>query len=125
MGAGECGECGEECALGHVRMSSEGQACQGAVAQQPGLVCRNSRLAAEACGPAGWDGGLVFCPRPRKMSCPFEWSSRHTPGDSMAGTVWKQCPEVAFSSFLKSCFVFLFIDRTIYIFMSGNSSGML
>ena len=43
----------------------------------------------------------AFCPHPREMSCPFEWSSRHTPGDSMAGTVWKLCPEVAFYSFLK------------------------
>lgn len=43
----------------------------------------------------------AFCPHPREMSCPFEWSSRHTPGDSMGGTVWKLCPEVAFYSFLK------------------------
>ena len=43
----------------------------------------------------------AFCPHPREMSCPFEWSSRHTPGDSMAGTVWKLGPEVAFYSFLK------------------------
>lgn len=43
----------------------------------------------------------AFCPHPREMSCPFEWSSRHTPGDRMASTVWKLCPEVAFYSFLK------------------------
>lgn len=44
-------------------------------------------------GPAGWNGCLAFCPHPGEMmSCPSEWSSRHSPGDSMAGTEWTQCP---------------------------------
>lgn len=87
------------CALGHVHLSSEGQDCQGAVAQ-PGLVWSMAARLQKLTGPAGQSGCLASCPRPREMSCPSEWSSGPSPGASTAGAVWKRCPRCGNNLFL-------------------------
>lgn len=75
-------------ALGHVYVCSEGQDCQGKVAQSGMslkkrlLSCRSPLIQQDG------NGCLAFCPHPRDMNCPSKQSSRHSLGDSMPGTVW-------------------------------------
>ena len=112
------------CALRHVYASSEGQACQGAVAPQPGLVwCSRSAVDALWSSRMGW----LPCLLPSALTL-GRWAVllNGVPGTPL-GTAWQaQCGSCAqrwpFTHSWNN--FYLFIDRYIYIFMNGNSSGM-
>lgn len=113
------------CALRHVHVSSEGQACQGAVAQHPGLVW-SGHSAADAL----WSSrmGQLPCLLPRALTLGRRAVLLNgAPGMPLGTARQILCGSTALRwpsthSWTNSC---LFIDRYIYIFMNGNSSGML